>query len=135
MNPYLPREAEIVSRHEESATTFSLGLRLTDGQPYRFAPGQFNMLYLYGCGEVPISIVGDDPVAGTLSHTIRAVGRVTQGLQQLAVGDRIGLRGPYGRGWPMAAAETARPRWATNHLPMAVRAMWVIMPCPNSRSP
>ncbi|MCB1789576.1 MAG: FAD/NAD(P)-binding protein [Gammaproteobacteria bacterium] len=105
MNPYLPREAEIVSRHEESATTFSLGLRLTDGQPYRFAPGQFNMLYLYGCGEVPISIVGDDPVAGTLSHTIRAVGRVTQGLQQLAVGDRIGLRGPYGRGWPMAAAE------------------------------
>jgi NAD(P)H-flavin reductase len=105
MNPYLPREAEVVSRTAESPDTFTLGLRLTDGAAYDFAPGQFNMLYLHGCGEVPISVVGDDRQAGTLTHTIRAVGRVTHGLEVLKAGDRIGLRGPFGRGWPMHAAE------------------------------
>jgi NAD(P)H-flavin reductase len=104
MNPYLPREAEVVARSQESADTFSLQLRLTDGQPYDFAPGQFNMLYLHGCGEVPISIVADDAADGTLTHTVRALGRITNGLAALQVGDRIGLRGPYGRGWPMREA-------------------------------
>lgn len=102
MSERLPREAEIIGREAEGRDTFTLTLRLTDGAPYAFAPGQFNMLYLFGCGEVPISIVdGDD---GGLRHTVRAVGRVTRGLQSLAVGDRIGLRGPYGRGWPMDLA-------------------------------
>ena len=103
MNCYLPREAEVVGRTDESPNTFSLQLRLTDGQPYSSAPGQFNMLYLYGAGEVPISIVGDGN--GVLTHTIRALGRVTRGLQHLRIGDRIGLRGPYGRGWPMREAQ------------------------------
>lgn len=105
MNPYLPREARIVARTEESPNTFSLYLVLTDGEPYAFEPGQFNMLYLYGVGEVPISIVGEDRDSGVLTHTIRTLGRVTQGLAQLNVGDCIGLRGPYGRGWPMREAE------------------------------
>jgi len=105
MNPYLPREAEIVGRTQESPSTFTLALRLTDGRPYEFEPGQFNMLYLYGSGEVPISIVNDAEDTGILTHTIRALGRITHGLAALEVGDRIGLRGPYGRGWPMREAE------------------------------
>jgi len=105
MNPYLPREAAIVGRTQESPNTVTLELRLTDGEPYAFEPGQFNMLYLYGCGEVPISIVADADGTGVLSHTIRALGRITNGLAGLTVGDRIGLRGPYGRGWPMREAE------------------------------
>lgn len=104
MNPYLPREAEIIERTAESGDTFTLQLRLTDGQPYSFEPGQFNMLYLYGAGEVPISIVGE-PEDGVLTHTIRALGRITNGLAALGPGDRIGLRGPFGRGWPMREAE------------------------------
>ena len=105
MNHYLPREAQIVARTEESPNTFSLHLQLTDAAPYSFAPGQFNMLYLYGSGEVPISIVSGSAEDGVLVHTIRALGRITKGLSALRVGDRIGLRGPYGRGWPMRAAE------------------------------
>ncbi len=107
MNPYLPREAEIVERTDESPNTFSLHLRLTDGRPYSFEPGQFNMLYLHGVGEVPISVVAGDGTAQEpiLTHTIRALGRVTHGLAALGVRDRIGLRGPFGRGWPMHAAE------------------------------
>jgi NAD(P)H-flavin reductase len=105
MNPYLPREAEIVGRTEESSNTFSLHLRLTDREPYAFAPGQFNMLYLYGSGEVPISVVEESEDDQTLTHTVRALGRITNGLAQLQVGDHIGLRGPFGRGWPMQEAE------------------------------
>ena len=101
----LPLEAEVVGRVEESPTIFTLSLRLVDTErheAYRFEAGQFNMLYLYGVGEIPVSIADDPEQPGFLQHTIRVVGRVTEGLAALREGDRIGLRGPFGRGWPMA---------------------------------
>lgn len=107
VNPYLPAEAEVVERIQESPSVFTLRLRLSDAREraaYRFAPGQFNMLYLYGVGEVPISIVSDPRDPEHLMHTIRSVGRVTRGMAALAAGQRIGLRGPYGRGWPLEQA-------------------------------
>lgn len=104
----LPHEAEVAECVRESPTVFTLRLRFRDSvrhARYRFAPGQFNMLYLYGVGEVPISIVSD-PLDDTLfDHTIRAVGRVTRGLAQLRAGDQLGIRGPYGRGWPLPQAQ------------------------------
>jgi len=112
-NPHQPVEAEIVRRIEESPTIFTLQLRFTDAErqrQYHFLPGQFNMVYLFGVGEIPISIVSDPGHPGIdggekplLDHTIRIVGRVSQGLAQLRVGDRLGIRGPYGRGWPLDA--------------------------------
>ncbi|WP_020653152.1 FAD/NAD(P)-binding protein [Massilia niastensis] len=107
MNPHLPAEADIVERIQESPSVFTLRLRLSDPAArgaYCFAPGQFNMLYLYGVGEVPISIVSDPHDPEHLLHTIRVVGRVTRGMAELQVGERIGLRGPYGRGWPLQQA-------------------------------
>ncbi len=106
-SPHLPRTAEIVERVEEARDIFTLRLRLCEAAAhaaYRFRPGQFNMLYLFGVGEVPISIVSDPADETLLDHTIRSVGRVTRGLARLVAGARIGLRGPYGRGWPMEAA-------------------------------
>lgn len=108
VNDFLPLEAEIVSRTQESRTIFTLHLRFTDKvcqDEYFFHPGQFNMLYLYGVGEVAISIVSDPNEKNTFSHTIRAIGRVTRALQQLQPGDRIGVRGPFGRGWPLIDAK------------------------------
>jgi NAD(P)H-flavin reductase len=107
-NPHLPHEAELVERVDESATVFTLKLRFTDAaqqRRYRYAPGQFNMLYLYGVGEVAISIVSDPDHDELLDHTIRRVGRVTAGIAALRRGDRIGVRGPYGRGWPLDELE------------------------------
>jgi NAD(P)H-flavin reductase len=104
----LPREAEVVERVQESGTIFTLRLRFTDPAQhaaYRFAPGQFNMLYLYGVGEIPISIVSDPEDEHLFDHTIRELGRVTRGFAQLKAGDRIGVRGPYGHGWPLRQAE------------------------------
>ena len=108
INAYLPQEVEIVERIQESPTLFTLRLRFIDPvaqQAYHFEPGQFNMLYLHGVGEVPISIVSDPRDEQILDHTIRSVGRVTRGLSKLQAGDRIGIRGPFGRGWPLSHAE------------------------------
>ncbi|MDT3706467.1 MAG: FAD/NAD(P)-binding protein [Thiobacillus sp.] len=99
-----PHAATVVAWTQESPTIFTLQLRLDDEavrQAYRFAPGQFNMLYLYGVGEVPISVMSDPEERGMIGHTVRALGRVTHGLAALGPGDKVGLRGPFGRGWPL----------------------------------
>lgn len=108
VNASLPHETEVVERIQESPTIFTLRLRFTDPArhaAFHFAPGQFNMLYLYGVGEVAISIVSDPDDERMFDHTIRVVGRVTRGMAQLKAGDRLGVRGPYGRGWPLKQAE------------------------------
>lgn len=107
-NPYLPHEAEIVERIQEAPTIFTLRLRFTDPavqRAYSFIPGQFNLLYLFGIGEVPFSIVSDPRQADLLDHTIRGVGRVTRALSHLRPRDRVGIRGPYGQGWPLLSVQ------------------------------
>ncbi|MFN7972525.1 MAG: FAD/NAD(P)-binding protein [Acidobacteriota bacterium] len=94
----VPRPMEIASRRSETADTFTL----TFDRPISFAPGQFNMLYLFGVGEVAISISGDPH--RPLSHTVRAVGSVTRRMARLRRGDVLGVRGPFGNPWPMDAA-------------------------------
>lgn len=103
-NPYLPQPATVVERIDEASGVFTLRLKLAD-QNFSYQPGQFNMLYLFGVGEVPISIVSDSENDQLVDHTIRAVGRVTNGMAKLKAGDTIGIRGPYGRGWPMQEAQ------------------------------
>jgi NAD(P)H-flavin reductase len=103
-----PWQAEVVDATTESPGIVTLWLRATDPElraTYRFAPGQFNMLYLFGVGEVPISISSDPDEPELLGHTIRGVGRVTNELVKLGPGARIGLRGPFGSPWPLARAE------------------------------
>ena len=103
-SPYQFHEAEIVERIDEAQDIFTLRLRLTDQDAhaaYQFQPGQFNMLYAFGVGEAPISIVSDPEHDELFDHTIRKVGRVTQALAAMQPGDRIGIRGPFGRGWPV----------------------------------
>jgi NAD(P)H-flavin reductase len=79
-------------------------LELTPPGGFSFRPGQFNMLYVPGVGEVPISISGDPAARGPVLHTIRDVGLVTRALCALAPGDQVGVRGPFGTAWPVAAA-------------------------------
>jgi len=90
---------------KESFDTFSLELEPQSGEKsYKFAPGQFNMLYVYGVGEVPISISGDPTKHKTLIHTTREVGTVTRAMRNLKVGDTLGVRGPFGSSWPVEDA-------------------------------
>lgn len=107
MTPYLPHVARITRRTVETDDVLTFAFRFVDDavqRAWRFAPGQFNMLSRFGFGEVPISIVSDPDDDGDLEHTIRIVGHVTGAMAHWQEGDCVGIRGPYGRGWPLAAA-------------------------------
>jgi len=102
-DPLLPVACEVISRHQNSADVFTVELQ---PPPHfgAFRAGQFNMLYLPGAGESAISISGDPADRDKLVHTIRAVGNITELLMDGQKGDSIGLRGPFGRGWPIEEA-------------------------------
>ncbi len=68
---------------------------------YGFEPGQFNMLYLPGTGEIAISISDDPKNKDSCAHTVRIAGNVTRMLAGMQVGETLGLRGPFGTSWPM----------------------------------
>ena len=72
---------------------------------YAFAPGQFNMLYAFGIGEAAISVSGDPRKPGRILHTVRAVGATSRALTSMRKGAELGLRGPYGTPWPLAAVK------------------------------
>ena len=100
--------AIILEKREEAPDVFTFRLRFKDKQvadSYRFAGGEFNMVYLFGVGEVPISIMSDPDDHTELDHTIRIVGRVTRGIEKLQAGDELGIRGPFGKGWPLQEAK------------------------------
>jgi NAD(P)H-flavin reductase len=89
----------------ETYDTWTLELEPTDGNDgFSFAPGQFNMVYAFGVGEVPISISGDPEKPEKLIHTIRSVGAVTKALCRMKNGEELAIRGPYGTHWPVEDA-------------------------------
>jgi len=103
-DPWRAHAARIVSIVDETPGVRTYELAFEDAancDAYRFAAGQFNMLYLPGIGEAAISISSDPAATATLAHTVRAVGNVTDALARLVVGDQILLRGPFGSPWPI----------------------------------
>ena len=90
----------------ETHDTFSLDVVPREGaRPRTFQPGQFNMLYAFGVGEVPISISGPKSGSKGMIHTVRDVGVVTGALHKLKKDQTIGLRGPFGSAWPIEEAK------------------------------
>ncbi len=105
MHPMLPRPFRVSRARRELRGTHTLELvSVDDGGAFPFAAGQFNMLYAFGKGEVPISISGDPDSSETLVHTTRAVGAVTRALCAAKPGAVIGVRGPFGSSWPVDEA-------------------------------
>ncbi|HSA64542.1 MAG TPA: FAD/NAD(P)-binding protein [Nitrospira sp.] len=106
-NPYAIHPAVIVEKIREAEDIITYRLQLVEEQArrqFRFKAGQFNMVYLFGVGEVAISIVSDPDEPQFLDHTIRIVGRVTKGIAGLQPGEVLGIRGPFGQGWPLDEA-------------------------------
>ena len=66
-------------------------------------PGQFVEVTVLGVGEAPISISSPPTRPGIIEICVRKAGLVTSALFELQKGDHIALRGPFGRGFPMAA--------------------------------
>jgi NAD(P)H-flavin reductase len=101
--PFLVRH---ILKETPDTFTFTLAREANGRAPNsaRFLPGQFSMLWVYGVGELPISISGDPAVHDQLIYTVRSVGKATQALVGREVGDAIGVRGPFGNSWPLEAA-------------------------------
>jgi NAD(P)H-flavin reductase len=105
VDPMRPNLYRLQRVRHETYDTFTLELEGADGRGRSFAPGQFNMVYLLGVGEVPISISGDPARPGSLVHTVRAVGTVTKPMVRMKRGDMVGVRGPFGSSWPVEEAK------------------------------
>lgn len=106
-NYWVPHPVLIRGVHQEIPGVATYELAFVDAASageYRFAPGQFNMLYIPGCGEIPISLSADPLSRSTWDHTIRRAGNTTRAMERLAVGSTLGLRGPYGTSWPLEQA-------------------------------
>jgi NAD(P)H-flavin reductase len=106
-NAMLPTACRVerVQRETRDTVTVELVPETNGGRP-SFEPGQFNMLYAFGVGEVPISVSGDPTDDSSVwVHTIRDVGAVTRAFCGLNLGDVVGLRGPFGSAWPVRDVE------------------------------
>ena len=98
--PYLaPRRCTVLKSTQENHDCVTLEIELPPDYG-AWKPGQFNMLYVFGHGEIPISICGGDKRNSTIQHTIKAVGSVSKSLTQKLPGETLWIRGPYGNAWP-----------------------------------
>jgi len=99
----LPLSQRVVWRRDEAPGVVSFAL---DGDALERPPqpGQFDMLYAFAVGEIPVSVSGTPDDGGLLVHTVRDVGAVSRALCALHRGDAVGVRGPYGVGWDVEGA-------------------------------
>jgi NAD(P)H-flavin reductase len=106
-DPFVPQIYRVEDVRRDLPDTVTLAVKPVSGARPPFRSGQFNMLYVFGVGEVPISMSNEETDEGTFAHTVRAVGAVSKALTKLSPGATIGLRGPFGASWPVTAAEGA----------------------------
>ncbi len=103
-NPYIPKLAIIKDFIDETPDTRTFKICFKDpkdAQSFEFQPGQFIELTAFGYGEAPFSISGKSNRENTFEVTIRKVGVVTSAIFRLERGSVVGVRGPFGRGWPI----------------------------------
>jgi len=104
---FLPEIARVVTVSDETpdTKTFSLGFRdVQNGANFHFVPGQFLELSVFGYGEAPFCIASSPTRLHTLETTVRRTGQLTDALHRLGPGEEVGIRGPFGNGFDVAAA-------------------------------
>ena len=102
--PMVPQSFVVRERVQETSDTWTLTLEALDGDSPSIGPGQFMMVYVFGIGEVPISVSGPPNRRGPVVLTVRAVGAVTEAICATEPGGVLGLRGPFGTTWPISAS-------------------------------
>jgi sulfite reductase subunit B len=102
---YVPKIAKVVGIKKENPEIRTLKLELEKNEKIEFMPGQFVQVSVFGTGEAPISICSSPFQSKYFEISIRDMGNVTNSLLRLKKGDTIGIRGPYGKGYPMERFE------------------------------
>ncbi len=105
-NPYIPMPVDLVKIVTEVTTkdikTFRFSfVNKEDGENFKYLPGQFGELSIFGKGESPIGIASSPTQEGYIEFTVQKAGVVTSALHDLEVGARMGVRGPLGNSWPI----------------------------------
>jgi len=98
---YLPRLARVAGVHAMTEQEVFLELSPAGEGPLAYAPGQFVQVSLLGVGEVPISICSSPTRGDHFQLCVRQAGIVTHAMQRIVAGSRLGIRGPFGRGFPL----------------------------------
>ena len=100
---YLPNLAEVTRTEQLTKMEKLFEIRLKNGRDLGHQPGQFVEVSLFGIGEAPISISSSPTKKGSFELAVRAVGNVTQAMHRLEKGAILGIRGPFGKGFPVEA--------------------------------
>ena len=100
-NIFLPREATIVSSEQATPSETHFTLKMADGQPIEYEPGQIVELSLFGYGEIPIGIASSPTRKNTFDLVVRSVGRVSGAVTKLGKGESVYVRGPLGHGFDL----------------------------------
>jgi NAD(P)H-flavin reductase len=106
LNPYQLNLAELIQIEPQTPDTNMYTFRYVNKnqqRDFRFDAGQFMLLSVLGFGEAPFGVCSSPNQTDNIQLTIRNVGVLTNAVEQISVGSRVALRGPYGRGWPMEA--------------------------------
>ncbi len=114
-NPYIPMPVEIIKIIDEVDTRDIKSFRLRflnkeDETRFKYLPGQFSELSIYGKGESPIGIASSPTEPGYVEFTVQRAGAIQPGLVTAALHDmdegaKIGIRGPLGNSWPIEFLE------------------------------
>lgn len=103
-NIYLPHLAEIVDVREETPDIKTFKSKFKDAsieKSFDYRPGQFVEFSVFGEGEAPFCIANSPTRKSRIECSVKKMGKVTQDLHELDVGDIVGIRGPYGNGFPL----------------------------------
>jgi sulfhydrogenase subunit gamma (sulfur reductase) len=104
-NIYLPNLAEITDIRQETPDVKTFKLRFKNeatGASFDYKPGQFVEFSVFGEGEAPFCLANSPTRKPGIECSVKRMGKVTQALHELNIGDTIGIRGPYGNGFPLA---------------------------------
>jgi NAD(P)H-flavin reductase len=103
-NIYLPYMAKIVQIKQETPDIKTFKLKFLDktlGDSFNYIPGQFIEFSVFGEGEAPFCISNSPTRKSLIECSVKKMGRVTQALHELDIGETVGIRGPYGNGFPV----------------------------------
>ena len=106
LNVYIPMLTTVKNIISENKVNDIKTLELAfkkkeDKKNFEYIPGQFAEISLIGKGECPIGIASSPTEEGSIKFTIKKMGTVTTGFHNCEEGDVIGIRGPFGNGWPI----------------------------------
>ncbi len=100
-NPYLPKPAKVLLTEQVTPTERLIRLQLDNGRSLGHDIGQFVEVSIFGAGEAPLTIASPSSEKKYFEICVRAAGNLTNALHKLRKGDTVGIRGPFGRGFPM----------------------------------